>query len=264
MSKLETSILRNPYNDHNLYLSDENSLKDSFDNVFPIINNIPRFVPSDNYSSSFGMQWNIFAKTQLDSFANTTITEDRFFRVTEWKKSELKDSLILEAGSGAGRFTEIIAKSGAILHSVDYSSAINANFANDGHFKNLQLYQASIYDLLFKPNTFDKIVCLGVIQHTPDVKKSFFSLLPFLKQGGEIAIDVYKDTWKSRLLTKHWVRPITKKMDKRKLLKIIQTYIPIWFPISTLFLKVPIFGKFLCQIIPICNYSNQFPDLSKE
>ena len=83
MSKLETSILRNPYNDHNLYLSEENSLKDSLNNVFPIINNIPRFVPSDNYSSSFGMQWNIFAKTQLDSFTNTTITEDRFFRVTE-------------------------------------------------------------------------------------------------------------------------------------------------------------------------------------
>lgn len=89
-------------------------------------------------------------------------------------------------------------------------------------------------------------------------------MLPFLKQGEEIAIDVYKDTWKSRLLTKYWVRPITKKMDKRKLLKIIQTYIPIWFPISTLLLKVPIFGKFLCQIILICNNSNQFSDLSKE
>ena len=234
MLKLETAILRNPYNNQNLFVFEDNTLKDSTDNIFPIINNIPRFVPSDNYSSSFGIQWNIFAKTQLDSFAKTTISSDRFYRVTGWRKDDLKNCTILEAGSGAGRFTEVIAQSGANLHSIDYSSAVDANYANNGHFDNLQLYQASIYDLPFKPDTFDKVVCLGVIQHTPDVKKSFFSLLPFLKSGGEVAVDVYKDTWKSRLLTKYWVRPITKRLEKQRLLKIIQFYIPLWFPISSI------------------------------
>ena len=115
MLKLNTSILRNPYNDKDIHLSEDDILKDSVGNIFPIINNIPRFVPSENYSSSFGMQWNIFAKTQLDSFSGTTISKDRFYRVTGWQENELKDSLILEAGSGAGRFTEIIAKTGKWL-----------------------------------------------------------------------------------------------------------------------------------------------------
>ena len=34
---------------------------------YEIINNIPRFVKSDNYANSFGLQWNKFRKTQLDS-----------------------------------------------------------------------------------------------------------------------------------------------------------------------------------------------------
>ena len=39
---------------------------------------------------------------------------------------------------------------------------------------------------------------------------------------------------------------------------------PKWFLISTVLLKIPVVGKFLAQIIPICNYSEQFPDLSKD
>ena len=46
-------------------LKQDDKLIDNELNSFPIINNIPRFVPIDNYSSSFGFQWNIFNKTQL-------------------------------------------------------------------------------------------------------------------------------------------------------------------------------------------------------
>ena len=41
----------------------------------PIKNGIPRFVPYDNYSDSFGYQWNIFIKTQLDSY-----TKKKYFK----------------------------------------------------------------------------------------------------------------------------------------------------------------------------------------
>ena len=37
--------------------------KDSEGNIFPIINGVPRFVPADNYTNSFGFQWNKFQKT---------------------------------------------------------------------------------------------------------------------------------------------------------------------------------------------------------
>lgn len=103
-----------------------------------------------------------------------------------------------------------------------------------------------------------------MIQHTPNVKESFFSMLEFLKPGGEIAIDVYRKSWKMFFISKYWVRPITKRMDKTKLLNIIKWYVPLWFPISSILLKVPYFGVFLAQIIPITNYSKKFPMLSKQ
>ncbi len=224
---------------------------------------IIRIVPNDNYSESFGFQWNKFAKTQLDSYSGFSITSDRFYRVTKWRKEDLKGSKILEVGSGAGRFTEVVVQTGAELHSVEYSGAVDANYKNNGHYPNLQLYQASLYEMPFEKESFDKIFCLGVLQHTPDVKQSFNALLPFLKKGGEIAVDVYSKNWKSYFYSKYWVRPVTKRMKKETLLLLIQSYIPIWFPVSSLLLRIPYIGKFLAQIIPICNYSLQYPYMSK-
>ena len=51
---------------------------DNFSNKeYKIKDGIPRFVESENFTSSFGLQWNQFQKTQLDSYTNTTMSEDR-------------------------------------------------------------------------------------------------------------------------------------------------------------------------------------------
>ncbi|MFN6093342.1 MAG: class I SAM-dependent methyltransferase, partial [Bacteroidota bacterium] len=80
--------------------------------AFPIINGIPRFVPQENYASAFGLQWKTYAKTQLDSFSNTSITQDRLERCMGMPISGLKDKTVLEVGAGAGRFTELLVKGG--------------------------------------------------------------------------------------------------------------------------------------------------------
>ena len=36
---------------------------------YPIRNGVPRFVQEDNYSNSFGEQWNTYSRTQLDSYS---------------------------------------------------------------------------------------------------------------------------------------------------------------------------------------------------
>jgi hypothetical protein len=105
---------------------------------------------------------------------------------------------------------------------------------------------------------------VSVYYSTPDPKLSFLKLVEFIQPGGQIAVDVYLKNWKSLFVTKYWVRPITKRMDKEKLLKFVQWYVPKWFPLSTNLLKVPYVGKFLAQIIPILNYSDHFPELSKK
>ncbi len=254
---------KSPLNGTNLKQINE-ELIDETGNKFLIINDIPRFVPIENYSSSFGFQWNIFNQTQVDTYNKSNISKNRFYKTTKWSEEKLKGKKVLEVGSGSGRFTQILLETGADLFSIDYSTAVEANAKNNKNYNNLNLFQASIYQLPFEKNYFDFICCIGVIQHTPDVELSFKNMLEHLKPGGEIVIDVYAKTLKTMFYTKYWVRPLTKKIDKEKLLSIIKWYIPKWFPISSFLLKIPFLGKFLAQIIPICNYSLQFPDLTKK
>ncbi len=250
--------------DGSVLKQDDDRLIDANGNSFCIINNIPRFVDADNYSESFGFQWNIFNQTQVDVHNRTSISEQRFYQSTRWKDDELKGQKILEVGSGSGRFTQIVLKTGAEVYSFDYSNAVEANYKNNGHYPNLHLCQASVYQMPFPKSYFDKICCLGVIQHTPDVELSFKKMLEYLKPGGEIVIDVYADTFKTKFYSKYWFRPFTKRMKKEKLLSLIKWYVPKWMPVSTFFLDIPFIGKFLAQIIPICNYTKQFPSLSNE
>ena len=48
---------------------------------YSIVNNIPRFVGKNNYSNSFGYQWNIFDKTQLDSYTKKILVEVEFMKL---------------------------------------------------------------------------------------------------------------------------------------------------------------------------------------
>ena len=75
---------------------------------YKIIDGIPRFVDKSNYSDNFGLQWKKFSRTQLDSYSGLNISEERLVRCLDFDKSKLKDKFVLEAGSGAGRFTEIL------------------------------------------------------------------------------------------------------------------------------------------------------------
>src|SRR5687768_6282169 len=93
---------------------------------YPVREYIPRFVPASNYADNFGMQWNEFRTTQLDSHSGRDISADRFWRATGWRPEQLKGKWLLDAGCGAGRFAEVALQAGAIVVALDYSSAADA------------------------------------------------------------------------------------------------------------------------------------------
>jgi SAM-dependent methyltransferase len=232
---------------------------DSCKSTFPIQNGIPRFVPLNNYSNNFGFQWNIFKKTQLDSFSKTGLSRKRFFKQSGWNPGEMRDTLVLDAGCGAGRFAEIALETGAIVIAIDYSNAVDACWENLNHHNNLHVIQADIYNLPLKPNLFDYVYSFGVLQHTPDVKKSFSTLLKKTKPGGKICIDCYLKDWRIYLWVKYWLRPITKHMPAKLLFSIVQRIVPWFLPISDLFIKVPLIGHYLRYALPIANYKGVYP-----
>lgn len=220
---------------------------------YPVVDGIPRFVPAENYAASFGFQWNLHAKTQLDAYNGLTISRDRFFSETGWASEELRNHTVLECGSGAGRFSQVIADCGALLFTIDYSDAIDANAKNNLEKKNISYAQASIYSLPFEKDYFDYLVCLGVLQHTPNVELSIKSMVSHLKPGGRFCFDVYASPI-SYLHPRHLLRPITKRMDKQVLYRRICTWVPWLLPISTALHRVPIAGEYLARLIPVANW----------
>ena len=74
--------------------------------VFPVIGEIPRFVAMQNYADPFGLQWNRFRSDQLDSYTGLSISRGWLTRLMGGTLDHLKGKIVLEAGCGAGRFTE--------------------------------------------------------------------------------------------------------------------------------------------------------------
>ena len=252
----ETGNKLKKYNEY--YISDSGYEK------FPIINSIPRFCEMINYTKSFGYQWNRFDNTQLDSTIKGTYSENRFYKSTNWDPEIISKEKVLEVGSGAGRFTEVFLKTTkGILHSIDFSNAVEANFRNNFKFRDrLKLSQASIYEMPYANNTFDKIFCFGVLQHTPSFEESLRSLVNKAKSGGEIVVDFYPiKGWYTKIHAKYLLRPLTSKLSHESLNWLINSNI-VWM-IKLFNFLCSIRLKILTRFIPICDISLFPQNLSK-
>ncbi|MFZ0945904.1 MAG: class I SAM-dependent methyltransferase [Syntrophobacteraceae bacterium] len=177
----DLSFLLDPVTYTPLQLFDDSCLVSKSGRKFSIVNAIPRFVSKENYASAFGFQWSQFPKTQLDSHTGVCLSEARLARCMQGHLSDVKGKMVLEAGSGVGRFTEILLKHGAMVHSFDYSDAVDANAANNGHGDQLTLIQADIRQMPFPKVHYDYVICLGVLQHTPKPEESINLLWGMLK-----------------------------------------------------------------------------------
>jgi len=225
--------------------------------VYPIVNGIPRFVPVDNYAASFGYQWNEFRKEQIDSFNGTTLSADRFWSETGWKPEQLEGRWVLDVGCGAGRFLDAASQSEAEIVGLDLSSAIDAAKENLKDRPNVHFIQASIYELPFKDGAFDLCYCIGVIQHTPEPSKSLASLARVIKSSGELALTIYPRKIWTKLYSKYWLRALTKRMEKQRLLKLIERTMPYAFPVTDVLFRVPVLGKLFMFTIPVANYVHE-------
>jgi SAM-dependent methyltransferase len=164
---------------------------------------------------------------------------------------------VLEIGCGAGRFTEVLLEAGAEVWAVDASSAVDAARANLGEHERLHLVQADLFDLPFAPGAFDRVLCYGVLQHTPDPRGAFLAISRF---GGSIAADVYRrqpyvDRWSAKTL---W-RPLTRRLPRPLLRRVVEWYVPRWLPFDTRLARVPKLGRFLTAAVPCWNYTGLLP-----
>ncbi len=231
---------------------------------FPVVNGIPRFVPQDNYASAFGLQWKNFAKTQLDSFNGTKISQERLECCLGFPIEQLKGKNLLEVGSGAGRFTELFVKGGANVHTVDLSVAVEVNKENIGNADNYKIAQASVYELPFAKESFDVVICIGVIQHTPDSEKTIEALWQMVKPGGLLVIDHY--IWRINYYFNPatYYRLVLKELKPQTSKKIVDALVDFFFPLHWAFRNIAPLEWLLKRVSPLITFMKPHPELSRQ
>ncbi len=231
--------------------------------TYPIHRGIPRFVPADNYAESFGFQWNKFRGVQLDSENRADHSRQRFDAETGWTGDELEGKLVLDAGCGAGRFAEIAAARGANLVAMDYSSAVEATAETLRPYPNANVVQGNLLEPPFRPGTFEYAYCIGVVQHTPDPPQVIRNILEMVQDGGQFALTIYGRRPWTKLNGKYLVRPLTKRMDDETLLKVLETTMPVAYPVADRLFRLPVVGRAFRFAIPIAHWPDH-KGLTKE
>lgn len=100
---------------------------------------------------------------------------------------------------------------------------------------------------------------LGVLKHTPDVESAFFSLPPMLTSGGQLCVDYYERSYRSWLLPKYWLRPITKRMRRERVFSLVESMVPVLLPLSNVVGAIPGVGQKLKRMVPVANYRGEQP-----
>lgn len=184
---------------------------DKCNTSYPVINGIPRIVPECSFETtaigsltsrsearirefrttwhktqkSFGRQWLRYDVQAKDEDRRT------FENKTGISLQKIAGMNVLDAGCGGGRYAFVTCAAGAKVVAADISLAVEKTQKLCGSMKNLQIVQANLMTLPFPEKSFDLIYSIGVLHHTPDTRKAFESLIPYLKPGGVISIWLY-------------------------------------------------------------------------
>jgi 2-polyprenyl-3-methyl-5-hydroxy-6-metoxy-1,4-benzoquinol methylase len=238
---------------------------------YPVRQDIPRLLAAEsNYADAFGEQWREYRLTQLDSYTKTTLSKDRLKRCMGqdlWDQLSQSGRLeVLEAGCGAGRFTEVLLQlPGASVTSTDLSFAVEPNQINFPQSEQHRIIQCDINQMPFLDEQYDVVICLGVVQHTKSPERTIADLYQQVKPGGWLVIDHYTHSLSHYTKLAEWlVRPVLKRLSPARGVAITRSLTRTFFPLHRAVRNYKYMQYVLSRFSPLLTYFHAFPELNDE
>jgi SAM-dependent methyltransferase len=134
-------------------------------------------------------------------------------RVAWWREylrdflpdQHLRDALVLDVGSSVGEISRGLADRGARMVCLDISlqSLRRCREVNPG----AEVFNASALGLPFADDSFDHVISIGVLHHTPDCRLGFSEAARVTAPGGTVVIFLY-NYWNIYNLIFHLFAPV--------------------------------------------------------
>lgn len=192
---------------------------------YAIVAGVPRLMPKEGVDDGqrqtamvYTEKWKRWPDYGYDE-ASRRFREEWHIRRYGWKDHECLGkflegkAMVLDAGTGLGGYLELYAsKTEGQVFGVDISESVEEAYRRVGHLPNVHLIQADLNKLPFLLKAFDFIVSDQVLHHTPNTEEAFKGLVPYMSEGGEIAIYVYRKKGSAREYCDDMIRKYTIKM----------------------------------------------------
>ena len=179
---------------------------------FEIINEIVNFHIKDSVTSKVG---NFY---ETDPFPNYEINSDLSKILQIGDQNSFLKSLksfvgfnknVVEIGAGTCQLSNYLAI-GTNNNVCSFDSSFNSlqigkNFAKTNKIKNIFFVRGDIFDSIFQDESFDFLICNGVLHHTKDPYSGFLNIIKSVKKNGYIIIGLYNKIGRFRTKVRKYI-----------------------------------------------------------
>ena len=142
---------------------------------------------------SFSREWREHFDTKSERTWGYTVEErlEQVFMETQTTRKWLDGKVILDAGCGNGALSKAIGDLGAVVVGLDYSSSVLGADVGRGSDR-VHFLRGDLQTPPLAEGSFDLIISIGVLHHTPDTLTTFRRVARLAKPGAKFYVWLYR------------------------------------------------------------------------